>query len=84
MARTLGDYLLGSARANSPSVARARSAFDQIYAIEREVAELREKHHVTQGSSRRRPSRLASNPLLPRLSRGRRRSPRFADVSISR
>jgi DNA-directed RNA polymerase specialized sigma subunit len=48
VARTLDDYLRGSARANSPSVARARSVFDQAYAIARQVAELREKHHVTQ------------------------------------
>lgn len=48
MARTLDDYLRGSARANSPSVARARSVFDQAYAIARQVAELREKHQVTQ------------------------------------
>jgi transcriptional regulator with XRE-family HTH domain len=48
VARTLDDYLRGSARANSPSVARARSVFDQAYAIARQVAELREKHQVTQ------------------------------------
>ena len=40
VARTLDDYLRGSARANSPSVARARSVFDQAYAIARQVAEL--------------------------------------------
>ncbi|MDA8264078.1 MAG: hypothetical protein M0T79_01770 [Actinomycetota bacterium] len=70
MARTLGDYLLGSARANSPSVARARSAFDQIYAIEREVAELREKHHVTQGelAAKAQPARIEPAPAaaIPR------------------
>lgn len=48
MARTLDDYLRGSARANGPSVARARLVFDQVYAIAREVAELRDRHHLTQ------------------------------------
>jgi len=48
VARTLDDYVRGSARANSPSVDRGPSVFNQAYGIARQVAELREKHHLTQ------------------------------------
>ena len=48
MARTLGDYLQRSERANSPSVLAARAVFEQAYGIARQVVDLREKHHLTQ------------------------------------
>ncbi len=48
MGRTLQDYLQHSERANSPAVLEARAVFDQAYALARQVAELREKHQLTQ------------------------------------
>ena len=48
MTRTLTDYLKESKRANSPGVKSARAVFDQAYGLARQVAELRQKHSLTQ------------------------------------
>ena len=48
MARTLNEYLKRSERANSPAVREARAVFDQAYGLARQIAELREKHGLTQ------------------------------------
>ena len=48
MTLTLTYYLKESKRANSPGVRSARAVFDQAYGLARQVAELREKHSLTQ------------------------------------
>lgn len=48
MARTLNEYFQRSERANSIDVQRARSVFNQAYAIAQQIIELREKHQLTQ------------------------------------
>jgi DNA-binding XRE family transcriptional regulator len=48
VARTLNEYLKRSERANSPAVREARAVFDQAYGLARQIAELREKHGLTQ------------------------------------
>lgn len=48
MGRTLNDYLQSSARANSLTVKSARAVFEQTYGVACQVADLREKHQLTQ------------------------------------
>ena len=43
----LSDHLKDSASANSPEVLEARAVFNQGYSVTRQIAELREKRHVT-------------------------------------
>ena len=48
MARKLSDYLAGSDRAATPAVVEMRAVFEQAYGLALQVAELREKHGLTQ------------------------------------